>query len=319
MATPIYENRFVSSEGFAIAPTGATGLTAATNGDLICAFLAPHSDGGKRFQLWLSRLAANDHHWTPPFSLDHVPGPAEAAFTLFTSAYGTIWAMWPSGDTGGTPHLVARASAERGHSWHTPEAIAAQSGWQVRNRPAHARNGDIVLPIYDGRERSCHVIASDDESGSWVRRGPIPANEEASPFSLVAAKDGSLIAFGGPGSAEGKRLWRSVSRDGGLRWTDAQPLEITSAGGPLDCIRLESGALALAWNNGGETGGPLTLALSTDNGQTWPVKRRLETEQAATCPSLYGCADGRIHVVSVWNRARIGQTVVNEEWIRGSR
>jgi len=79
-------------------------------------------------------------------------------------------------------------------------------------------------------------------------------------------------------------LWESFSEDGGLSWSEPAPTHVT-CGGPVYVTRLTSGRTAMIWNranwaNADTWGYPhgfdtSFVALSGDEGKTWPVKKLL--------------------------------------------
>lgn len=73
---------------------------------------------------------------------------------------------------------------------------------------------------------------------------------------------------------------------------------------------------------------PMTLAISTDGGLTWPVMRNLETgdgycmtnnsserlNREFSYPSIVQSQDGRLHIAFTYFRQRIKHVCVTEEW-----
>ena len=98
----------------------------------------------------------------------------------------------------------------------------------------------------------------------------------------------------------------SASDDYGRTWSPAVPTAIPNPNSGLDAVRLADGRIVLACNPVPEGRTPLSLLVSADNGETWPVRIDLETgEGEYSYPSIIQAADGRIHIVYTWRRTTI--------------
>ena len=76
---------------------------------------------------------------------------------------------------------------------------------------------------------------------------------------------------------------------------------------------------------------PMTLAISEDNGKTWPYKRNLETgdgycmsnnsekqiNREFSYPSIKQGADGALHIAYTYWRQKIKYVRVTEDWVKG--
>lgn len=128
-----------------------------------------------------------------------------------------------------------------------------------------------------------YMCFSDDEGGTWrVSQGFIMGYigdghqglwscEEP---TIAELKDGRLLCF--IRSATG-RVLKSYSCDGGETWTKVEVTDIPMSNSPGVLIRLpKTGDLAFVWNpmtpeeiKRGYRRGRLTVAVSTDDGETW--------------------------------------------------
>ncbi len=83
------------------------------------------------------------------------------------------------------------------------------------------------------------------------------------------------------------RIFRSDSSDFGENWSPAMPTDMPNNNSGIDCVRMESGSIVLAYNPVGENWGarcPLSIAVSHDDGATFQRVMDIETEP---CPSGY--------------------------------
>jgi predicted neuraminidase len=102
-----------------------------------------------------------------------------------------------------------------------------------------------------------------------------------------------------------KRVHLSESHDRGQTWSAVVDSDLPNPGTSVDVVVLRSGAWALIYNDLERGRHSLAVALSSDEGRTWPVRRHLERDpEGATgdalgqyhYPSIIQARDGMIHV-----------------------
>ena len=152
-------------------------------------------------------------------------------------------------------------------------------------------------------------------------------------------RPGHLAAFFRSRSAD--RIYRAFSEDYGRSWTEPQALSLPNNNASIQAIRLQSGAIALIYNDvkGGDDPEavkwgnprvPIAIALTYDEGDTFPYKRIIEPGDGFAgdmnkhlnhtyhYPSIMQSRDGAIHVSYTWHgREGIMYHRITEEWIRG--
>lgn len=142
---------------------------------------------------------------------------------------------------------------------------------------------------------------------------------------LARASDGSLRLYFKTGiHPDASRNWLMISRDEGATWEDAQPPGDSSQPplGPvietdlphpntgLNLAKLDDGVLALVFNpcppEAPPARSPLAIALSFDNGRTWPRRLDIETGPGEfSYPAIIATRTG-MAITYTWNRTRIG-------------
>ncbi len=104
------------------------------------------------------------------------------------------------------------------------------------------------------------------------------------------------------------RVCRSDSDDGGGTWSPVRKTELPNNNSGVDLAKLDDGTLVLAYNPvSGDWAGrtPLSLALSTDDGETWTRRLDIETGEARySYPAIIPTPDG-IAMTYTWRRERI--------------
>jgi formylglycine-generating enzyme len=202
--------------------------------------------------------------------------------------------------------LFLRLSNDNGATWSGPHWINQEHG--LRNMPIagviKTSCGNIVVPCdaVTGGAGGTALHVSKDNGITWYDPGdqaPAPEFKEEETGGWIAGihagvaelKDGSLIAFGRGDNINGF-MPVSRSKDMGATWSYAASEFPPIAGGQrLALMRLSEGPLFFASFTGphnndlglefpgknGETyrGNGLFVALSYDEGQTWPIKKLL--------------------------------------------
>ena len=114
---------------------------------------------------------------------------------------------------------------------------------------------------------------------------------------------------------------RSESTDNGKTWSEGKNSSFPNPNAAVDFLKLQNGHLILVYNDSMTSRTPLTVALSTDNDATWPVKRDLVSGPGDFgYPLAFQSRDGKIHVVYTSEKRKvINHATFDESWISGAR
>lgn len=113
------------------------------------------------------------------------------------------------------------------------------------------------------------------------------------------------------------RLYLSRTEDGGRHWTRAEATDIPHPNAPVAALSLSGGRILMARNGSGNDADRLELAVSADEGESWQVIHRIDSEAGeARYPMLRRLADGRI-LLAYSHHSKQGVRVVmfNEAWV----
>ncbi|MCA0422258.1 MAG: exo-alpha-sialidase [Proteobacteria bacterium] len=197
---------------------------------------------------------------------------------------------------------------------------------------------------------------SSDQGRTW-RRIDVPDSVGAVHMNIVEAGDGELLALYRSRWAD--YIYASRSKDGGHSWSAPQPTELPNNNSSIQATRLSDGRIALVYNHAsaldaterrlslydeieddegttdvqpertrhafwGAPRAPLSLAISSDGGRTWPVRHDLETgdgycmtnnstdrkNRELSYPSVHQGPDGQLHVAFTYYRQGIKHVVL---------
>ncbi len=287
------------------------------NGDLRAVWYAGSREGAKDVAIFTSRKRQGSDHWMYPKMVVNTPNCSEGNPVLFVDANGQIWLFYVTmyGNRWTECKVYCRKSDTMGKRWGESVVLRDELGWMTRNKPLYLSNGEILLPVYDERNWHSMVMISGDEGETWNRYGDLSSPKGVIQPTVVQRGDGSLLML--MRSRDGE-IWRSTSDDLGRSWEAAQPTELPNPNCGVDMVRLHSGNIALVYNDTRRGRTPLTVALSTDDGETWGYKRNLETEMGEySYPAVIQARDGGIHITYTYRRISIMHVEIDEAWIRG--
>jgi len=197
----------------------------------------------------------------------------------------------------------------------------------VRGRPELLRNGDFLLPVYietgEDRERTAATTSSfflryNHETKAWTETNRIHSERGNLQAQVAQLDDQYLVAYirrgGGFEPDETGYVLRSESRDGGFTWTDAKDTEFPNPNSAVDFLRLKNGHLLLVYNHSMNERSPLTVAISTDNDQTYPHRRDIAGgDNTFAYPYAIQTDDEKIHIIYTTNiRTTIMHAVFDE-------
>ena len=221
---------------------------------------------------------------------------------------------------------------------------------------------------WDGSHDVSAILRSTDQGKSWTRI-EVPNSTGCVHMNIVPAANGKLLAFFRSRWAD--FIYTTHSVDGGLTWAPPVPTSLPNNNSSIQALRLKDGRLAMIFNHSsalnaterraslydeleddaassdntqsssttherrafwGAPRAPMTLALSADDGQTWPWMRNLEVgdgycmsndsarhiNREYSYPSLRQTEDGALHVAYTVYRQHIRHAKVMPDWIAAS-
>ncbi|MDD0812572.1 exo-alpha-sialidase [Curvibacter sp. RS43] len=255
------------------------------------------------------------------------------------------------------------AAAPAGTFVRQPIQVQGDGSWLLptfRCRP-------IPGQAWDGSLDDSAVLRSTDQgqTWSWIE---VPDSLGCVHMNIVPASGGGprLLAFFRSRWAD--HVYRATSEDGGLSWTAPQPTSLPNNNSSIQALRLADGRLAMIFNASsaldatarreslydeldehqspaaapvaaaplakrafwGAPRAPLTLALSEDDGLSWPWQRHLEEgdghclsnnselrlNREYSYPSLRQTADGALHLAYTVFRQHIRHARVMPDWVK---
>ena len=306
------------------------------NGDLYIAYYGGDGEYQGDTKVFGMRLVNGATEWTAPEIIADTPNRSEGNAAVWQAPDGIVWLFYVTnyGPTWSSARVKYKISKDGGHTWSDSYLLAFEEGTMARSRPILLNDGDYLLPLYhetgEDRERrasdTCsYFLRYDVEQKTWTPTNRIYSkmgNLQASPVQI---DDDYLVAYirrgGGFDPLPEGVLYRSESRDGGHTWSPGKETQFRNPNSAADFIKLANGHLLLVFNdNNMGKRMPLTVAISTDNDQSYPHRRDIVDAPGDTAayPSAIQTQDGLLHVVyTAEERTVIKHAVFPESAILG--
>ena len=335
----------------AFASCHAATIVDVADGGLLAAWFGGTDEGHPDVAIWLSRHGGEG--WSEPIMAADVPEVPLWNPVLFRDATDTVWLFYKVALT--TPAWTGAyiRSRDGGQTWSPPAYMPAGLLGPIKNKPIILSNGDILSgsSCESWRSWACWMEISDDGGRTWSKHGPIAApgveadaaDPEGAGHAVSAVwddhKKAMVLPKGFPGIiqpsvweyAPGKlrmvaRATRDVgyvctasSDDYGRTWAPATATEVPNPNSGLDAVRISDGRIVLVTNPTVERRSPLSLLVSEDDGETWPIRLDLDTEPGElSYPAIIQAQDGTIHVVYTYLRHHIQHVTLHPDDLVGS-
>ncbi|MHB1354709.1 MAG: sialidase family protein [Anaerolineae bacterium] len=319
----------------------AANLAILTNGQLAVVYFAGTREGSSDSVNLLQRLQA-DGVWSQPevAALEAgrsagnavlMPVPDGRTILFYTLSYGREVVTWADA----LIHYCV--SEDNCHTWGPRRIITEEFGYICRQPGLILSNGEWLLPIYDNRGggnpafagmggNEGSVIISSDAGQHWSRYGRMLADAGTAQPCVIELEPGHLRAwlrtrnYWNGINTEWACLYRSESFDYGRNWSRPERTTIPNNNSSFQVIRLQSRALLMAYNHQTEnTRSPLNMALSYDDGETWPVRCELEPFDRKggeySYPVIAQSPTGQIHVAYTYHRTHLKHITCDQAWI----
>lgn len=285
-------------------------------------FAVWYADWRPKSVIWSSRRPVGAKKWTTPSIIHHTPGYANKNPVLYLGEDKRLWLFWAD-EKRWWFKLVKditrmKTSGDFGHTWGETSAVGKLSWFLPRTHPIRLQDGQTILPVYTDLCTSSAVAISKDDGVTWEGPKYIVFLFGIQP-TIIQRSDLSLFALMRTGMWP-RLSWQAISDDFGQSWKDHKLSSIRNPGFSLEMIKLKSGNVVLAFNDSKTDRSNLSLALSCDEGKTWPYVRMIECNPGHVYgyPSIIQDRHGLIHVVySYDNRNSIAHFVTDEQWIKG--
>ncbi len=338
------------------ATSHAPALLCLPDGTMLCAWFAGSYEGDTDISIVLSRLEKDSPRWSEPVRVSHDNARSEQNPSLFLAPSGEIWLLYtaqlgrqPGKDNMQYTSVIRRQrSLDSGRTWSEPDVLFSQEGSFCR-QPIQVLSGGrwivgnwLCTDSSEGLLNDRTVFRLSDDGGSTWRTVPMPHSEGRVHANVAELGNGRLAAW--MRSRDADWVYRSESSDNGETWSEPAPTDLPNNNASISAVRLASNRIAVACNptrvdsrQGRQAAWPglrcpVSIALSEDEGRTFPILRHIEFGQGFAgalnrasnrqyeYPYLLQAADGRLHLAYAYHdRLSVKYVCLREEDVLGDR
>ena len=312
-AFPIKE--FIFGDDHVFKQCHASTVLHLNNGEFLAAWFGGTMEKNDDVGIWLSKRV--EGKWEQPREVAKIRNDAHWNPVLFQSQAGKIFLFFKVGKEIETWEAWVQTSDDNGETWSTAyELVKGDKGGRgpVKNKPIILSDGSWLAGS-SHEEKGYHVFVdrSNDNGKTWTASPYLSLgdtalrNKELIQPTLWESSPGNIhmllrssIGF----------ICRSDSKDYGKTWAPVYKTSLPNPNSGIDLAALPGGLLALAYNPDGRDDGdraPLLLALSYDNGKTWPKQLNIEDGKGNdefSYPAVISYGD-TVAVTYTWQRKNI--------------
>ena len=314
-------------------PTGQykhpSSVTELTNGDLYLAYYGGEGEYAQATTVFGARLAKGTERWTEPVPIARNPFYSMGNPVVWQAPDRRVWLFFVvrPGATWSTSRIMAKISDDEARSWSDPFVVSWEAGIMVRARPIVLDSGEYLLPVYHETGADTELVPPDTTSlflrfdpktRAWTESSRIRSrlgNLQPAVVQLSATHLLAVCRRGGdyePGNDGG--VVRSESRDAGRTWSAGVETDFPNPNAAVDLIKLHNGHLLFVFNDSMSERTPLTAAISTDQGRTFPHRKNLaEGPGDFAYPTAIQTKDGKIHVTFTSDGRTVIRRAIFEE------
>ena len=299
------------------------------NGDLYLAYYGGAGEYASGTVVYGARLNKGSSRWSQPKKIAGNPFRSLGNPVVWQGPNGVVWLFYVTrfGNTWSTSRIKVKISRDGAVSWSDSALLTIEPGTMVRAHPIVLQTGEYLLPIYHETGHDTELVGPDTTSfflrynpsnKKWSSSKRIRSDHGNLQPAVAQVDDRHLIAYcrrgGGYEPTTEGYLIRSESRDGGHTWGKGTNSSFPNPNSAVDFIKLRSGRLLLVYNHNMNDRTPLTAALSSDNGKTFPHRMNIAAGQGSFAyPTVVQTRNGKIHVTfTSQERTQINHAIFDE-------
>ena len=301
------------------------------NGDMMAAYYnTPDQEDDPDQTVLTMRRRAGAEDWDMPEAFPVFSDAALAAPVIWhdTKFPNKVWMFFGFPRLIGAGPFAYMTSMDNGVTWsqvtfpYFPNKIGRYVSQPI-NSIVRAADGTIYIPTdstgkdADGNGSVSVVWATKDEGKTWFDTGGRTAGRHT---TIVIAKNGDLLGFGGKNSNIEGKMPLARSTDGGKTWHKSKlPFDQLLSGERPSVIRLASGRLFFVSDYNPKPEKHIHkdgayVALSDDDGANWTMKRLPADVLTVGYTTSTQSPDDIIHVVTSKNKPDY-EIELNEAWV----
>jgi predicted neuraminidase len=220
-------------------------------------------------------------------------------------------------------------SEDEGETWSEPRRLVATPFFNistlVRGPLLQFVDGTIGLPVYHEMLGKFGELLRLDAEGRAIGKTRLSWGRSSLQPVIVPRSETEAVGFMRYAGNPPNRVLMIRTTDGGGTWTAPVKTSLPNPNAAVGSVLLANGPLLLALNNAEENRENLSLASSTDFGNSWRIAHEVEGDSSSPQPSMREYSypwimqdgAGDIHLLYTWGRTRIKHVHFNRAWLAG--
>ncbi len=316
MEIQVVNQEFIFGDDRPFPQCHASTLESLGSGRYILAWFAGSHEKNDDVGIWLSK--GSPGKWSSPELLVKVRDDPHWNPVLFNAPDGKLYLYFKVGKEIDDWETWVQYSEDEGDTWSKPqELVEGNRGGRgpVRNHNLVLSDGTWLAPasIEKNKVWNAFVDRSSDCGKTWAASDTLQLDrnivlgEGVIQPALWESKEGHVHML--LRTSAGK-IGRSDSNDYGKTWSPVELTDLPNNNSGIDVAQIDANTIALAYNPVGKNWGaryPMQVAVSFDNGKTWPmieVVEQGEGKNEFSYPSLI-YEDGYLVLCYTWNRENV--------------
>jgi len=269
-------------------PSHASNLLELPDGRLLLVWFTGGNEGEEGIRIVSSYLEPGSTQWTKPTSASFAEGRSNQNPVIFyhepDKTVRLLHTSQVAYEGQGTADVRIVESNDGGATWGAPKVLFTENGAFVKNQLIQSKDGsEWLLPMYYtpdgflGHETQYSVIKRSADGGrTWQEHVMQGTHGNCVQPTVVRLASGTLRAWFRSRAAD--YIYVSDSEDDGRTWSPPRKTALPNNNSGIQACRLSNGGIVMVFNNvqGPFSRYPLTVALSLDDGASWPYLRDLE-------------------------------------------
>jgi predicted neuraminidase len=222
-------------------------------------------------------------------------------------------------------------SEDEGETWSASRRLIASPFFNistlVKGPPLQFADGTIGLPVYHEMLGKFGELLRLDAEGHAIGKTRLSWGRTSLQPVIVPRSETEAVGFMRYAGNPPHRVLMIRTNDGGATWTPPVKTSLPNPNAAVSGVLLANGPLLLALNNAEENRESLSLASSTDFGNTWRIAHEFEGNSSSpqplmreySYPWIMQDGAGDVHLLYTWGRTRIKHVHFNPAWLAGSR
>lgn len=347
-STPIISHQF-ASHGSTPEVHSATAIEL-DNNDIMAFWYGGTREGHKDVAIYQNIWRSNDQQWQQEHAIvtrAHTQNGTSRYIRKLGNPVVTrasdhsIWLFYVSVSIGGWAgsSINLTRSYDEGKSWSTPKRLISSPflnlSTLIKGSAIHYSDGSIGLPVYHELIGKFGELLKIDKQGNVIDKSRMSWGQTSLQPIIFPLSTKHAVAMMRYQGKPPNKILKQESNDAGVHWSKTTKSVLPNPGAGIMGLVLNDTTLSnhstkqieqillLAFNNDPKERDDMTLAISSDQAQTWQIMQTIESNklipadnsQQFSYPWLLQTQNGTIHLLYTWHKNHIKHVVFNYPWL----